>query len=507
MEQTNEGIDVLDAAKAISMKQLENLEEKEQYEVSKQELLHAEFDSAWYSRAKTNATPAETQAAEVVFRIREHERENLFGNRPGEALPELKTRDMGGQFLTNRRRIEDSRLFRIAQGMPKGCHLHIHFNSELQPDVLLQKARTMEKTMFVRSTRPLRTPTDYEEAEMVFNVLPEDTATSNIFSRKYNPDFKAPGSSPWMKWSTFRTHFPLESEVAKHSSGVEDWIKTKMVITEEDTYDPHQTHNGIWACFNQGTRCFKGLLNYESIYRWYIGAAIDSMIRDKIMYAELRPMLMDKSIPSDDGQRLLDLSDQMKIILEEAEKKKTELMRKGELHKFPFGLKVIYCTPRSIPKSRMRTELEDCIKLKLAYPGLICGFDLVGAEDRPNNIGFYRDELLAFTKSCETLNIRIPFMFHAGETLLDTGGSRDPKNSNLYDALLLNASRIGHGFSLMKHPRLVEEYKRNNICIEVCPISNELLHLCRNVKEHPFPQLLAAGLHCTINSDNPSLFR
>ena len=105
------------------------------------------------------------------------------------------------------------------------------------------------------------------------------------------------------------------------------------------------------------------------------------------------------------------------------------------------------------------------------------------------------------------MNIAIPFMFHAGETLLDRGGSQTTQNSNVYDALLLNAKRIGHGFSLVKHPELVEKYKKQNICIELCPTSNELLHLCRNVKEHPYPQLLAAGLHCTVNADNASLFR
>jgi adenosine deaminase CECR1 len=102
-------------------------------------------------------------------------------------------------------------------------------------------------------------------------------------------------------------------------------------------------------------------------------------------------------------------------------------------------------------------------------------------------------------------------MFHAGETLLDTGGSSDPKNSNLYDAVVLNAKRIGHGFALMKHPHLVEKFKKTEtskgICVELCPISNELLHLCRNIKEHPFPELLAAGIPCTVNSDNPCLFR
>ena len=65
----------------------------------------------------------------------------------------------------------------------------------------------------------------------------------------------------------------------------------------------------------------------------------------------------------------------------------------------------------------------------------------------------------------------------------------------------------------MKHPHLVKRFKRDEfipgsgICIELCPISNELLHLCRKVKEHPYPELLAAGIPCTVNSDNPSLFR
>ena len=98
-------------------------------------------------------------------------------------------------------------------------------------------------------------------------------------------------------------------------------------------------------------------------------------------------------------------------------------------------------------------------------------------------------------------------MFHAGETLLDTGGSNTSENSNLYEALLLNAKRVGHGFALTKHPHLARRFKEQRICIELCPTSNEMLHLCRNIKEHPFPQLLNFGIPCTLNSDNPALFR
>ena len=239
----------------------------------------------------------------------------------------------------------------------------------------------------------------------------------------------------------------------------------------------------------------------------------------------MRPMLLDKSISTDDGRERIGHVEQMEIIEAELSKKKKQLQDKGELHRFPFGFKVIYCTPRSISKECMKQELQNCINLKIAFPQLICGrkcdcmlhderltsqtlgFDLVGAEDRPNPIRYYRDEMLAFVETCKNMQLSIPFMFHAGETLLDTGGSKNPENSNLFEALLLNSKRIGHGLALVKHPVLLEKFKERRICIELCPISNEILHLCRNIKEHPYPQLLNAGIPCTINTDNPVLFR
>ncbi|RMX87500.1 hypothetical protein D0869_02312, partial [Hortaea werneckii] len=482
------------------------------YQTRRKDLLIAEQKQVWDLESRQEASEVEVQAAGIVFKIREHERRDpeLYGNLPSEAVPGPEVRDMGGQFLPNKSRIEQSLAFDISRHMPKGCHLHIHFNTELPPELLLSRARKLEDTMFVRTTRPLLGKDDFEKAEVVFNVMSKATTRTNIFSMEYNPDVRAESTSPWMRWTDFRSSFPHDLSYEDRPKGLDDaecWAREKMALTAERVYSDKQTTNGIWACFNQGTRAFKGLMNYESVYRWYIGEAINSMIRDRIMYAELRPMLMDKTIPSDDGLCQLDHSAQMKIICEEVKRKTKKLEDRGELDKFPFGLKVIYCTPRSITKTRMQTELLDCIKLKQEFPDLICGFDLVGAEDRPNPIGFYCDLLVGFQKTCKDLDLTIPFMFHAGETLLDTGGSSDPNKSNLYDSLLLHCKRIGHGYSLLKHPLLIEKYKQQNICLELCPISNELLHLCGSIRQHPFPQLLAAGLHCTLNADNPSLFR
>ncbi|KAF2087863.1 Metallo-dependent hydrolase [Saccharata proteae CBS 121410] len=488
--------------KDILQRNLDRSANDKKYDEQRDKLLQEEQTEAWDSRVKHNASETQNEAADIVRKIREHERDNLFGNKASEAIPGPETLDMGGQFLTNRDRIiEKSQLYSITQKMPKGAHLHLHFNSELPPRQLLTEAEKLDN-MFIRSTRPLLTNEDFEVSEMVFNVLPVDTQEADIFSATYNPEWKAEGSLPWMKWKHFCQSF------RNYTSGEPDeWIIKKMVLQEDEVYGMSQTVNGVWARFNQATRCFKGLMNYESVYRWYIRNAIKNMRAEKVMYAELRPMLMDKFIPTDDGAGKIDLNGQMEMILDEVSKITEELKREDRLNEFPFGVKIIYCTPRSIPKAKMRSELEDCIRLKLKYPDLICGFDLVGAEDRPNSINFYHAELLAFVRTCTDLNLTIPFMFHAGETLLDTGGSKDPAQSNLYESVLLNAKRIGHGFSLTKHPKLIDEFKKRDICIELCPISNELLHLCRNVKEHPYPELLTAGIPCTVNADNPSLFR
>ena len=47
-------------------------------------------------------------------------------------------------------------------------------------------------------------------------------------------------------------------------------------------------------------------------------------------------------------------------------------------------------------------------------------------------------------------------------------------DENLYDAILLNASRIGHGYGIVKHPLLMQEAARRGIAMEVCPISNQV---------------------------------
>ena len=226
---------------------LEDEDRQKEYSERRKQLVESEQANSWYAGAKSSASTKEHKAAIIVKDLREKERYDpkLFGNQAGEAVPDNDTKDMGGRFLTNKMTIERSKLYHIAREMPKGCHLHIHFNSELHPQKLLQRAKEMD-TMFIRSLRPLLSKSDLDETEIVFNVLEAGTESSNIFGASYNPEYKAPNSRPWMRFQDFCTGF--ENFYGRVSPGSKadplEWIRSKAALEENDVYRDDQTLNG-----------------------------------------------------------------------------------------------------------------------------------------------------------------------------------------------------------------------------------------------------------------------
>ncbi len=87
---------------------------------------------------------------------------------------------------------------------------------------------------------------------------------------------------------------------------------------------------------------------------------------------------------------------------------------------------------------------------------------------------------------------------HAGE-------STGPES--IWDALThLRAERIGHGIAAARDPRLMAHLAEAGIPLEVCPTSNVCTRSVPSLAEHPLPQLVAAGVPVTINSDDPPMF-
>ncbi|MEV0096584.1 adenosine deaminase [Streptomyces sp. NPDC050738] len=87
---------------------------------------------------------------------------------------------------------------------------------------------------------------------------------------------------------------------------------------------------------------------------------------------------------------------------------------------------------------------------------------------------------------------------HAGE-------EGDP--SYIWEALdVLGVERIDHGLRCIEDPKLVERLVFARIPLTLCPLSNVRLRTVKTLKDHPLPKMLAVGLMCTLNSDDPAYF-
>lgn len=73
-----------------------------------------------------------------------------------------------------------------------------------------------------------------------------------------------------------------------------------------------------------------------------------------------------------------------------------------------------------------------------------------------------------------------------------------------YDAVNMPVKRIGNGYSIVKHPFLMELAKKRDICFEACPISNDILKLSYDFRSHPIGVLLANNVPLVLSSDDPS---
>lgn len=156
-------------------------------------------------------------------------------------------------------------------------------------------------------------------------------------------------------------------------------------------------------------------------------------------------------------------------------------------------MKIIYAKNRKENPVRTQSFLNDSLRFSKEFPEIIIGFDLVSEEDEGFSLLEHAPILLN-----QTLN----YFFHAGET----NWFGTTVDENLIDAVLLGTKRIGHGYAVTKHPEIKEMVKQNNICIEVSPISNKMLHYVKDLRNHPLANLIAEDVPIVISSDDPSFF-
>jgi adenosine deaminase CECR1 len=194
------------------------------YEDARAALIAMESSQAFDGHAIAAASAVEKRANELVGEIKKEDEREIYGKLKDK---HGRQRVVADHFLGNVDLINKTELLRVAKMMPKGAHLHCHFNSCLRPEFLLEQARGRE-SMYIRSTCPLTSDQAMREAEISFLVQPPQLEGVDLFSEDYEPQ-------SWMKYPKFCEVFPGGTAAA------EKWLIWKMLLNEEEVYNTYQT--------------------------------------------------------------------------------------------------------------------------------------------------------------------------------------------------------------------------------------------------------------------------
>jgi aminodeoxyfutalosine deaminase len=92
-----------------------------------------------------------------------------------------------------------------------------------------------------------------------------------------------------------------------------------------------------------------------------------------------------------------------------------------------------------------------------------------------------------------------------GLALVPHAGESDGPDA-IREALTLDPARIRHGIRAVEDPGVLKELADRDLVLDVCPTSNLRTRVVSSLAEHPLPRLRAAGIRCTINTDDPAMF-
>lgn len=353
-------------------------------------------------------------------------------------------------YFSYKKDIENSKVYQIIRSMPKGAVLHVHSSLMLNPDILVKLT--------------------YED-HLYACYVNDDI--------RYHFSETTPDRPCETKWA-------LVSDL-RNSSGdptaFDAQLKNHFTLYKDDGEDYNFVDiNTVWERFNKVCYVIKSLISYRPVREKYWYETLKQFYDDNILYIEIRTGL--HSLYELDGTK-------------HDEKYSVDLFKNItnkfiEEHPDFIGVKLILTKLRTKSIDQVLGALNLTRKLKAEMPDMIAGFDLVGQEDlgRP---------LTDFLPILSEVKGEINLYLHAGETAW-LGTSAD---ENLVDAILLGSKRIGHGYALTKHPSLLSAVIKKDIALEVNVISNVVLSLVHDVRNHPLASYLAMGLPVVLSSDDP----
>ncbi|XP_055842266.1 adenosine deaminase 2-like [Episyrphus balteatus] len=354
-------------------------------------------------------------------------------------------------FFTVLEKIRDSELFKLLEAMPKGGVLHAHDTALCSTNYIVNLTYKGDLWVCIDS---------------------DQDAKLFLFSKT------KPANEKGCSWDL--TSNVREQQGAKK---FDEYLRGRLSLYPTKKFDDV---NAAWQEFVKIFGLLSGLLFYAPVWAEYYYQALTEFHADGVMYLEFRTTL----------PVLYDMDNTVYTNIDTARIYEKTLKSFKDANPDFIGSKLIYAPQRKVKALNVKEYIATAIELKEKFPNFFAGFDLVGQEELGKPLIDFLPQLLQIPDD-------INFYFHAGETNW-FGATTD---ENLVDAVLLGTKRIGHGFALIKHPGVLEHLKENNIAVEVNPISNQVLQLVTDLRNHPCSHLFADNYPVVISSDDPSFWR
>ncbi|XP_066953421.1 adenosine deaminase 2-like [Macrobrachium rosenbergii] len=356
-------------------------------------------------------------------------------------------------FLLVREQIEQTDVFKFLKLMPKGAALHLHDTAMATVSWVVSEISYWENLYMCC--------VEGDQLLLKFMAAPDTSCN----------------------WT-------LVSDERASSSSVEDFdreLLARLSLVLDDPLEKFPDINAVWRAFESTLIAMTGMVMYRPAWEAYLYHALLEFMEDNVLHVEFRGTL----------PRLYEL-DGTELTEEESLEVYEKVSQKFLLDhpKTYFGTRYIYAPLRRVENITTIWDYVNLAKrLQQVCPNFLAGFDLVGQEDLGLPLKDILDPLLTLSEG----EVKVPVFYHAGETAW-MGMSTD---ENLIDALLLNATRIGHGYAITKHPRAKQLALDMDVPLEVCPVSNQVLMLLSDLRNHPAAGLISEGFPIVVSADDP----
>jgi len=372
-------------------------------------------------------------------------------------------------------------LFKFLDSMPKGGLLHIHSGAVGNLEWILDTGIFM---------------TDQDGTKCWINKKIVDNP--NLYEKGDNDLFRFSINKPVD--SILKIWIPVTKDyISINRNSIEQRLVMSDILS--DTEGPE-----AWSAFEIINNRYSGLRDYipYSIASWTNG--LETLASNNIQHVDIRLGFGSPPLgggPINVKSLLIKTMDKINLFITAHNQMK---------HTYPdFTMKIILSTPRIVNIENLQQIVECAYMLKSGkylpdnvivtdeIKNIITGYDLIAEEDPNYPTVYYIDVWIKQPEMEKKYGVKLPFFFHDGE-------SDWVMNQNVVDAVLLDAKRIGHGFNIAFFPYIKEELIKRDICLEICPISNQMLQYFRDLRVHSANSLFKEGVPMVISTDDPLMF-